>query len=99
MIVTIVNVYVKKEHINNFISETILNHCGSIKEEENLRFDVLQSQSDPTNFVLYEAYKSEEGSKAHKETPHYLRWKEDVEKWMEKPRQSHTYKIIAPLDL
>ena len=99
MMVTIVNIFVKKEYIKDFISETILNHSASIKEAENLRFDVLQSQTDPTNFVLYEAYRSEEGAKAHKETTHYLRWKEAVEEWMEKPRQSHTYNIIAPLDL
>ena len=99
MMVTIVNIFVKKEYIKDFISETILNHSASIKEAENLRFDVLQSQTDPTNFVLYEAYRSEEGAKAHKETPHYLRWKEAVEEWMEKPRQSQKYNIIAPLDL
>jgi autoinducer 2-degrading protein len=99
MIVTIVNVYVKKEHIEDFIRETELNHKGSIKEPENLRFDVLQSQSDPTNFVLYEAYRSEEGAKAHKETTHYLKWKEAVEKWMDKPRQSNRYNIIAPNNL
>ena len=99
MIVTIVNVSVKKERINDFIRETVLNHKDSIKEPENLRFDVLQSKADASNFVLYEAYRSEAGAKAHKETTHYLRWKETVEKWMEKPRQSHTYNIIAPLDL
>ena len=99
MMVTIVNIFVKKEYIKDFISETILNHSASIKEAENLRFDVLQSQTDPTNFVLYEAYRSEEGAKAHKETTHYLRWKEAVEEWMEKPRQSQKYNIIAPLDL
>ena len=99
MIVTIVNIFVKKGYIEDFISETILNHSASIKEAENLRFDVLQSQTDPTNFVLYEAYRSEAGAKAHKETTHYLRWKEAVEEWMEKPRQSQKYNIIAPLDL
>jgi autoinducer 2-degrading protein len=99
MMVTIVNIFVKKEYIKDFISETILNHSASIKEAENLRFDVLQSQTDPTNFVLYEAYRSEAGAKAHKETTHYLRWKEAVEEWMEKPRQSQKYNIIAPLDL
>lgn len=99
MIVNIVNVFVKKEHIDDFMRETLYNHEGSIKEDENLRFDVLQSATDPTNFVLYEAYRSEEGAKAHKETLHYLKWKETVEKWMEKPRQSQKYKLIAPKNL
>jgi autoinducer 2-degrading protein len=99
MIVTIVNIFVKKEYIEDFIKETNLNHKGSIEEPENLRFDVLQSKTDSSNFLLYEAYRSEEGAKAHKETSHYLRWKEAVEVWMEKPRVSHRYNIIAPHDL
>lgn len=99
MIVTIVNVFVKNKHVEDFIRQTVLNHNGSIKEPENIRFDVLQSKSDPTHFVLYEAYRTEEGAKAHKQTEHYLRWKKAVEDWMEKPRESHTYKMIAPNNL
>ena len=58
MIVTCVHVTVKKEHIDDFIEETIANHTASVQEPGNLRFDVLQSSDDPCVFMLYEAYES-----------------------------------------
>jgi hypothetical protein len=55
MIVTTVTVYVKPENIEDFIEASTENHESSIKEPGNMRFDVLQSMSDPTRFLLYEA--------------------------------------------
>lgn len=98
MIVTIVEVYVKKDKINEFIEVTLENHRGSIKEEGNIRFDVLQSLEDPCRFTLYEVYESEEAAKAHKNTPHYLKWRETVEPFMAQPRKGIPHKVIAPVD-
>ena len=55
MIVTTVIVFVKPEHIQDFIEASIVNHLGSLKEPGNMRFDVLQSRDDPSRFMLYEA--------------------------------------------
>ncbi len=96
MIVTCVHVYVKPEHVEDFIRATRMNHENSVKEPMNLRFDVLQSSEDPTRFLLYEAYESEEGAAAHKQTEHYLTWRKSVEQWMAKPRHGVPYKGIAP---
>ena len=96
MIVTCVTVYVKEEHINDFIEATVKNHQGSTKEPGNLRFDVLKSTSDPSRFLLYEAYESEEAAAAHKKTPHYLEWRENVSGWMARPREGVPYKVICP---
>ncbi|MCX8082019.1 MAG: antibiotic biosynthesis monooxygenase [bacterium] len=98
MIVTIVEIYVKKDKIDDFIKATLENHKNSIKEEGNLRFDVLQCLDDPCRFTLYEVYESEESAKAHKNTSHYLKWKETVENFMAQPRKGIPYKVIAPLD-
>jgi len=96
MLVTIVEVYVKEEHIENFIEATVENHKNSIKEPGNLRFDVLQSKDEPTRFTLYEAYESEEASQVHKKTSHYLKWRETVADWMIKPRIGIPHQVIAP---
>lgn len=96
MIVTCVHVWVKKEHIEDFITATVENHENSIKEEGNLRFDVLQNASDPSQFTLYEAYASEEAAAAHKKTDHYARWRDSVASWMEKPREGVAHSVIAP---
>ncbi len=95
MIVTIVNVRVKKEHINDFIRASKENHKGSITETGNLRFDVIQNAEEPGRFILYEAYESEEAAVKHKETPHYLKWRETVAGWMAEPRQGIKHKVIC----
>ena len=98
MIVTCVTVYVKEEHIDDFITATIKNHKGSIGEPGNLRFDVLQCTTDPSRFMLYEAYESEEASAAHKETSHYQEWKKTVADWMAEPREGFPHNVICPKD-
>ena len=98
MIVTTVTVYVKPENIEDFIEASTENHESSIKEPGNMRFDVLQSMSDPTRFLLYEAYQSEEEAAAHKKTEHYLKWREAVAGWMAKARKGIPYRVICPKD-
>lgn len=98
MIVTCVTVYVKKQHIHEFIEATLENYKNSIKEEGNLRFDVLQCNTDETRFFLYEAYVTEEASAAHKKTTHYLKWRDKVADWMAQPREGVAHSVIAPID-
>jgi autoinducer 2-degrading protein len=98
MIVTCVHVYVRKEHIQDFIRASAENHQGAVREPGNLRFDILQHRDDPGRFLLYEAYETEAAAAAHKNTTHYLQWKETVAGWMEKPREGVPYKIICPTD-
>lgn len=97
MIVTCVTIYVKTEHIEKFMAATIENHNNSIQEPGNLRFDVLQCADDPSRFLLYEVYESEAAAKAHKNTPHYLKWKDTVADWMAKPREGVKHNVIRPV--
>lgn len=96
MHVTLVHVHVKPEKVQEFIAATRENHLASVKEEGNRRFDVLQSVDDPTRFILYEAYRDEEAAAAHKNTPHYLKWRETVADWMAEPRQGVRYIGLFP---
>ena len=48
--------------------------------------------------MLYEAYESEEASAAHKNTAHYLKWRDSVANWMAEPRKGIKYNIVAPID-
>lgn len=98
MIVTTVSIFVKPERIADFIAATTENHRGSVREPGNLRFDVLQRADDPTRFLLYEAYESEEAAKAHKDTAHYLKWRKTVADWMAEPRKGVKHEVIAPAD-
>ena len=96
MYVTIVHVDVKPDHVQDFIEASRLNHEASVMEPGNRRFDVLQQPDDTTRFVLYEAYTSAEAAVAHKDTPHYLKWRESVAGWMANPRRSIIYNGLFP---
>ena len=95
---TIVHVHVKPESVEAFIAATRDNHEGSVQEPGNRRFDVLQDAADPTRFILYEAYASAEDAAAHKETAHYLTWRETVADMMAEPRQGVPYVGLFPAE-
>ncbi len=96
MHVTLVQVHVVADRVDDFISAMRANHEASIREPGNARFDVLQSADDPTRFVIYEAYVDEAAARAHKETPHYLEWRETVANWMAEPRHGDVYTGLMP---
>ena len=96
MHVTLVQVHVAADGVASFIEATRRNHEASIREAGNHRFDVLQSESDPTRFVLYEAYASEADSLAHKETQHYREWRQTVGPLMAEPRHGAGYVGLFP---
>lgn len=98
MIVTFVHVWVKSDHIDDFITASTENHQNSIKEPGNLRFDLVQDANAAAKFVIYEAYESEVVAAAHKETAHYLKWRETVADWMAKPRKGEKHVILAPTE-
>ena len=98
MIVTFVHVWVKENYIEDFIRVTRENHDESVKEPGNLRFDILREAGNPTKFVLYEAYESDDAAADHKKTPHYLNWRETVSDWMAKPREGIKHFIVYPED-
>ncbi|MEW5977597.1 MAG: antibiotic biosynthesis monooxygenase [Acidobacteriota bacterium] len=97
MHVTLVNVHVKADRVMDFIAATRANHQASVQEAGNCRFDVLQSTEDPTHFILYEAYRSPEDAAAHKQTAHYLHWRDTVADWMAAPRQGVPYQGLFPV--
>ena len=96
MHVTLVHVYIKPEHTESFIDACRRNHEGSTAEPGNRRFDILQDAADPAHFVLYEAYASEADARAHKETAHYLAWRDQVADMMAKPREGLPFVGLFP---
>lgn len=51
MHVTLVEINVKQDKIDEFIDVFRANHLGAIEEPGNLRFDVLQDEHIPTRFT------------------------------------------------
>jgi len=98
MHVTLVHIHVDPQHLQDFIAATRANHEASVHEPGNLRFDVLQAADDATRFVLYEAYASAADAAKHKETAHYLKWRETVARWMAEPRLGVSYHGLFPAE-
>ncbi len=98
MNIVFVHVHVKPEFVEAFKQATVENASNSVKEEGIARFDVVQQADDPARFVLVEVYKTAEAPAAHKETAHYLKWRDTVAEMMAEPRQGIKYGNIFPDD-
>ena len=96
MFIVHVFVDVKSDRVEDFKSASIENARNSLKEPGIARFDVIQQLDDPSRFVLVEVYRTVNDPARHKETPHYLKWRESVEEMMAVPRQSVKYQNVFP---
>lgn len=96
MEVTMVEINIKADCIDEFLRVFKDNHLGAIQEPGNLRFDVLQDPAIPTRFFIYEAYADEAAVLAHKKTPHYLACVDALEALMSEPRKKTTFNVMFP---
>lgn len=95
MIATLVFVDVKPEFVEEFKQITVYNHENTRKEAGNIRFDVLQDNNDPTQFVLVEVFADTEAAAFHKTTAHYLKWRDAVAPYMASPRRAMPTSPVA----
>jgi quinol monooxygenase YgiN len=96
MFTVIVHAHVKPESINAFKAITLDNARNSIQEPGIARFDFYQQADDPTRFTLIEIYRSEDAPIKHRETAHYIRWRDTVADMLVEPRIKVTYDILFP---
>ncbi len=98
MIVRFVTVKLKDGYGAAFEEATTKNHRGTLSEPGALRFDVLKDATDSQTYYLYEVYRDEAATAAHKETPHYKEWRETVAPMMATDRTSITCTEVAPAE-
>lgn len=96
MLVVHVHVNVKEDDIDAFCEATLENARASIQEPGIVRFDVIQQNDEPTQFVLVEVYRTVEDPARHKETAHYAKWRDTVDEMMAEPRRSYKYTSVFP---
>lgn len=93
-----VHFQIKPNCIEGFIQATRNNARESLKEVGIVRFDILQSESDPTHFILFEVYISTDAQVAHKQTRHFLRWNSEVENLIIAPGRAEIFRYVASSD-
>ena len=96
MFIAHVFVHVKENQIEAFRAATIENAQNSVQEPGIARFDIIQEQDDPTRFVLVEVYRTVEDTARHKDTAHYLKWRDTVADMMAEPRSAIKYYNVYP---
>ena len=78
----VVTIQIKPEFRERFMEAMLDDARGSIKNEPGcLRFDVVQDQEDPNKIHLYEVYVDDAAIEAHRQAPHYTKWRETVKDW------------------
>jgi len=98
MLIVQVFIHVKSESVEAFKAASMENAAQSILEPGCARFDVIQQLDDPNRFVLYEAYRTQADNDFHKQTAHYLKWREAVADMQAEDRSSIKYTGCFPPD-
>ena len=96
MLIVHVFVHVKADQVEAFKKATVENAQNSVQEPGIARFDVVQEQEDPTRFVLVEVYRTADDPARHKDTAHYLKWRDTVADMMAEPRSAIKYSNVSP---
>lgn len=95
MITYIVHIEIKDEFISKFVELTKKKFEGATQEEGNIRFEFLSDKEEKGKFIIFEIWKSKEAISYHKQTQHYIVWRDAVQNMMLKPRFKHFFKNVA----
>ena len=98
MLIVHVHVHVKPEFVQAFLEASVENSRNSVQEPGIVRFDVLQSATDATRFLLSEVYRTADDPAVHRATAHYKTWRDTVAEMMAEPRSSAQFTNAFPLD-
>jgi len=79
MVVIQITHHILPEHVDLYLKATLENAKATREEPGNIRFDVLQDQTDPCCFQLYEVYTDREAQQSHLKSEHFALWKNMVQ--------------------
>jgi quinol monooxygenase YgiN len=89
-----IHIHVKPEFLEAFAEATRENARNSVQEPGITRFEALQEADDPTRFLLMETYRDASDQARHRETAHYLKWRDTVAGMMAEPRTPVKYVAV-----
>ena len=99
MMAIFVNIQVKAEFREQFMTASLGDGEGSVRDEPGCyRFDILQNADDANRFHLYEVYADEAAFEAHQQTPHFKKWISTVRDWFEGELEITRMSTIFPSD-
>jgi (4S)-4-hydroxy-5-phosphonooxypentane-2,3-dione isomerase len=99
MLALLVAIKIKPGYRDQFITALMGDARGSVGNEPGcLRFDVLQDNENENRIYLYEVYKDENALEAHRQAPHFTKWREAVKDWFDGDPQRHVCTTIFPTE-
>lgn len=95
-----VTIKIKDGYREQFKEASLGDSQGSVRDEPGcFRFDILEDKTDPNTFYLYEVYEDEAAHmEAHRNAPHYKKWRETVSPWFEGDTQAVPMNTVFPSD-
>lgn len=99
MVILLVTLQVKPEHLSEFLEVARHDAEHSEKDEPGcLRFDVSRDRDDPNRFYFYEVYRDEAALEAHRQTPHFRLYREKSQALLAATPERHLGKNLVPTD-
>jgi autoinducer 2-degrading protein len=99
MLSLLVTIKIKPGYRDAFVESLLEDARGSVNDEPGcLRFDVLQDSADPNRIFLYEVYKDEQALEAHRQAPHFQKWRETVKDWFDGEPHLHVCSTVFPTE-
>ena len=99
MLSIFVTIQIKPGFRERFMEASLGDSQGSVRDEPGcFRFDILQNDSDPNLFHLYEVYADQAAFDAHREAPHYKKWRSTVLDWFQGEPERVAMTTVFPSD-
>ena len=96
----VVTIKIKEGYRDAFVDELLLDAQGSVENEPGcVMFNVVQDDNDPNCVHLYEVYKDSASIEAHRQMPHYVKWRNIVSDWFDGPPIIRSGTAIFPGDI
>lgn len=91
MITLTVDIRAAEGHLEPFLAAVEENSLRTHADEPGcVSFDVVQDVEDERRFIFHEVYLDEAALQAHREAPHFARWREAVAAHVEPGSQRNT---------
>ena len=99
MISIFVTIRIKEGYAAEFAEASFGDAQGSVRDEPGcFRFDILANADDPNLFHLYEVYADAAALDAHREAPHYKKWRATVERMFDGDIKRVAMRTVFPSD-
>lgn len=99
MISIFVTLQIRPGFRGQFAEASLGDARGSVRDEPGcFRFDILADDSDPNRFHLYEVYEDQDALEAHRNAPHYKKWRDTVHDWFDGEPKRILMTTVFPSD-